>query len=163
MKETWISVFCSCKLIWCCPCPLGSEPPSLSTGRKFSLLLKADTKDLVSCHCGHLGECAQTSAHMGTTRVPPAPVSMVASVLRVLSFTPHWGLRIPGRLRTPLGAPPAFPGGLDSFEEEQGAVPTALWTRHPLFLSISETLLHSSPLLQYPPPSGTPGINGISF
>ena len=118
MKETWISVFYSYKLILCGPCPLGSEPPSLSTGRKFSLfLLNADTEDLVSCLCGHLGVSAQTSAHMGTTRVPSAPVSMVASVLRVLSFTHHWGLRILGRLRAPLGAPPAFPGGLDSFEE----------------------------------------------
>ena len=39
---------------------------------------------------------------MSTTRVPSASVSMVPSVLKVLWFTDHtWGLRIPGRLRTP--------------------------------------------------------------
>lgn len=106
----------SYKLILCGPCPLGSEPPSPSSDREFSLLLKADPEELVSRRCGHLGVSAQTSAHVGTTRVPSA-LSLLAAALKALSFTDPWGLRTPGRPGAPQGAPPAFPAGPDTSEE----------------------------------------------
>lgn len=155
-----------CELILCGACPLGSEPPSLSSGGKFSLFLKADTEALVSCLCGHLGVSAQRSAHVGTTRVPSAPVSVLAAALRAVSFTDPWGLRTPGRLRAPQGAPPAFPEGPDTSEEHSeraGCSPHCSLNQTP---SLPLSLRNSPPqltVLQYPPPSGTAGINGINF
>ena len=108
MKETWISVLYSYKLILCGPCPLGSEPPSPSSDREFSLFLKADPEELVSRRCGHLGVSAQTSAHVGTTRVPSALVSAGCSSKGSVIYRPL-GTEDPWKARGTPGSSTSLP------------------------------------------------------